>query len=115
MAARRRRVIWTEQAKHALDEALEYVATESPSAARQLLLDTLEAAKSLALMSDRGRVVPEVARPTIREIFVQRYRLLCDVRDTEVRILALLLALEISLRGAEREALTRTPANARMR
>lgn len=90
MAARRRRVVWTRHARQALDEALEYVATESPSAAQQLLMDALESAESLAVMSERGRIVPEVDRPAIREVFVQRYRLLYEVREAEVRILALL-------------------------
>ena len=90
MAPRRRRVVWTEVASHALDEALEYVAHDSPAAARQLLIDCLASAESLATFSERGLVVPEAGEATVREIFVQRYRLLYVVRPDEVGILALL-------------------------
>jgi len=72
MAPGRRGVVWTDQASHALDEALEYVAQDSPSAARQLLVDCLNSAESLATLSERGHAVPEAREPTVREIFVQR-------------------------------------------
>ena len=39
MAARRRRVVWSQQASHALDEAVGYVAQESLPGARRLLDD----------------------------------------------------------------------------
>jgi len=90
MAPRRRRVIWTDHASHALDEALEYVAQASPAAARQLLIDCLASAESLATLSERGRAVPEAGEQTVREVFVQSYRLLYVVRPAEVFVLALL-------------------------
>lgn len=90
MAARRRRVVWTEQARHALDEALEYIARDSRAGAQQLLTDCLAAAASLQELTERGRIVPEVNRPEVRELFVQRYRLLYEVHAAEVHILALL-------------------------
>ena len=90
MAPRRRRVIWTDHASQALDEALEYVAQNSPDAARQLLVDCLASADSLATLSERGRAVAEAGDSTVREILVQRYRLLYEVRSAEVFILALL-------------------------
>lgn len=48
---------------------------DSPLAARRLLADALDAASSLQTMAERGRIVPEVGSPAIREIFIQRYRL----------------------------------------
>ncbi len=54
----------------------------------RLLLAALEAAASLEAFSERGRVVPELDQPTIRELFVQRYRLLYEVMLIEVQILA---------------------------
>lgn len=90
MAARRRRVIWTEQARDALNEALEYIAQDSPSGAREFLTDCLDAAASLAELSQRGQVVEEANRPEIRQLLVQRYRLLYEVQDAKIFILALL-------------------------
>jgi toxin ParE1/3/4 len=88
MADRERRVIWSAAALAALEEVLEYIAKESPSAARHVATQALAAADSLMTLSERGRVVPEVGDSAVREIFVFRYRLMYEVTPTEVRILA---------------------------
>jgi toxin ParE1/3/4 len=71
-----------------LDEAVAYIARDSRLAAERLLIQALEAASSLDTSSERGRVVPELEEPTVRELFVQRYRLLYQVTRDEVQILA---------------------------
>jgi toxin ParE1/3/4 len=48
------------------------------------------AADSLRLFAERGRIAPELSVPTIREIFVYRYRLIYEVSATDVHILAVL-------------------------
>ncbi len=73
-----------------LDDAVAYVAQDSRPAAERLLILALEAASSLDTLSERGRVVPELDQPTVRELFVQRYRLLYEVTPNEVHILAFL-------------------------
>lgn len=73
-----------------LDEAVAYIAQDSRPAAERLLIQALEAASSLDTLGERGRVVPEWAQPTVRELFVQRYRLLYEVRPDEIQILAFL-------------------------
>ena len=90
MARRRREVIWTLQAQATLDAAISYIAQDSLPAAQRMLERALEAAASLAIMSERGRVVPELEVPAIREIFVQRYRLIYEVHETKVEVLAFL-------------------------
>ena len=72
-----------------LDEAAAYVARDSRPAAERLLIDVLTAAASLDMSSERGRVVPEWNQPSVRELFVQRYRLLYEVTPAEVHVLAL--------------------------
>lgn len=71
-----------------LDDAVTYVARDSRSAAERLLVQALAAASSLDVFSERGRVVPEFDQPSLRELLVQRYRLLYEVTLAEVRILA---------------------------
>lgn len=73
-----------------LDDAVAYVAQDSRPVAERLLILALEAASSLDTLSERGRVVPELDQPTVRELFVQRYRLLYEVTPNEVHILAFL-------------------------
>jgi toxin ParE1/3/4 len=69
---------------------LAYVAQDAPSAAEQLLLNILDAGASLSTRSERGRPVPEWGTGSIREILVDPFRLLYDVRDTKVIVLAVL-------------------------
>ena len=71
-----------------LDDAVAYIAQDSRPAAERLLIQALEAVSSLDTFSERGRVVPEFAKPTVRELFVQRYRLLYEVTPDGIHILA---------------------------
>lgn len=88
MAARRRRVVWTEHARRMLDDAVSYIAQDSRPAAERLLIQALEAASSLEIFSERGRIVPELTQPNVRQLLVQRYRLLYEVTPAEVQVLA---------------------------
>jgi len=90
MAARRRRVVWSEQAAHALDDAVGYVAQDSVAAARRLLDEALAAAASLETLSERGAITPEINDPAVRQLLIQRYRLLYEVANEEVHVLAFL-------------------------
>jgi plasmid stabilization system protein ParE len=73
-----------------LDEAVAYIARDNRPAAERLLRDALHAAASLDVFSERGRVVPEWNRPSVRELLVQRFRLLYEVTPDEVHVLAFL-------------------------
>ena len=86
MAGRTRRVVWGQGARNALDAAVAYIAEDSPEGAKKVLDVVLRTASSLDALSERGRVVPEVSDPTIREAFVYSYRLMYRVTDEEVQI-----------------------------
>jgi toxin ParE1/3/4 len=90
MGSRRRGVVWTIGARDALDEALEFIAQDSPAGAERILAATLDLAESLQSLSERGRIVPEMADAAIREVFVHSYRLIYRVADEDVVILAFL-------------------------
>lgn len=87
MATQRREVIWTQRARDALDEAAAYIAEDSPEAALKLVEGALGAAESLSTLSERGHIVPELNDPTVREIFVYKYRLLYEVAPAQIAIL----------------------------
>jgi toxin ParE1/3/4 len=90
MAARVRQVIWAESARNSLDEVIEYIAQDSQSRAIEVLEEALRAGASLATFSERGRIVPELNDPAVRELFVYRYRLLYQVGDDRVLIVGFL-------------------------
>ena len=103
MGRRRRAVVWTSEALRQIDEALAYVAQDAPSAAEQLLLKILDAGASLSILSERGRAVPEWRAGSIREILVDPFRLLYDVRETKVIVLAVLHQRQDFARFRERK------------
>jgi toxin ParE1/3/4 len=90
MGPRRRRVAWSAGAYRELGEAIEYVAEDSPQNAVRLLERLLEAGESLGELSERGRVVPELVDPKIRELQVDPYRLIYSVAESEVMVLGVL-------------------------
>jgi plasmid stabilization system protein ParE len=61
-----------------LDDAVTYTAQDSRPAAERLLTQALDAASSLDTFSERGRLVPELDQPSVRQLLVQRYRLLYE-------------------------------------
>lgn len=70
----KRRVIWTQAAWSDLEAAADYIAKDSPMYARAFVADIKRAARSLADFSERGRIVPEIAKPDTREVFPAGYR-----------------------------------------
>jgi plasmid stabilization system protein ParE len=61
---------------------------DSRPAAERLLIQALEAASSLDVFSERGRLVPELDQPNVRQLLVHRYRLIYEVTPDEVQVLA---------------------------
>lgn len=90
MVARKYRVVWAKSARSALDDAIAYIAEDSREAAWRVLQLVLETADGLSTLARRGRVVPEIADPAIRELFAFRYRLMYQVGEDTVEIVAFL-------------------------
>lgn len=90
MADRIRSVAWSRSAQAALDEAVSYINLDSPANARRVLVAALAEAASLENFSERGRIVPELGDPQIRELLVLNYRLLYRVSDDHVTVVAFL-------------------------
>jgi toxin ParE1/3/4 len=75
---------WAEAALDDLDEVAEFIARDSPFYAASFVQELRTAARTLRTFGERGRIVPEVGDPSIREIFIKSYRLiyLPDVRTS---------------------------------
>ena len=61
-----------------LDDAVSYVAQDSHPAAERLLIQALE----LDVFSERGRIVPELNEPNIRQLLVQQRPICGSQHDT---------------------------------
>jgi toxin ParE1/3/4 len=85
-----RRVAWTETAWRDLERIADYIAEDSPGYAASLARQIRDQARSLDEMAERGRVVPELDQPTVRELVVGSYRLIYEISDGNVYVLGLI-------------------------
>ena len=81
-----RKVTWTKSAWIDLDEVADYIGKDSPNYARAFVREVRDAARSLASLPERGRIVPEFNDPSIRELFVRSYRLIYQVTGQTVYV-----------------------------
>jgi toxin ParE1/3/4 len=64
-------------------EAVAFIASDRPVAARRWLEGLLDQVRSLATLPDSGRIVPELEQDDIRELLVDPYRVVYR-RGTEL-------------------------------
>lgn len=85
-------VVWSGDALDDIDALAEYIARDSLYYAQQVVTEILSAGDTLAKQPMRGRVVPELNEPLIRERFIYSYRLIYEIHDAgqEVHMLAVL-------------------------
>ncbi len=98
-----RKVEWTEVAWSDLEEVSDYIAKDSRYYAAAFVREVRDAARSLTYLAERGRVVPEFGDPTIRELFVRRYRLIYQVTEQSVYIIGFIHGARDLLAFWERE------------
>jgi plasmid stabilization system protein ParE len=72
-------VAWAESAIVSLIDAIEYIARDSPSYAAAFAVRAERAAASLDIFPDRGRRVPELNDPAVRELSITSHRLIYRV------------------------------------
>src|SRR5438046_3187259 len=84
------RVAWLFQARHDLKDIVEYYRLSSPQYSKNFSTKVKSASRTLAHNPLRGRIVPEYETAHIREIFVDRYRLIYSVENNLVAILGII-------------------------
>lgn len=82
------KVTWSKVALADLEGAADFIAKDSSHYAAAFVRDVRDAARSLRYLAKRGRVVPEFRDPRIRELLVRNYRLIYQVRENTIYIVA---------------------------
>jgi plasmid stabilization system protein ParE len=85
-----RKVVWSYESTDDLEAVAEYIARDSSFYAAAFVREVLDASRSLNEFSERGRIVPELGNPNIRELFVREYRLIYSIEESRVVILGLI-------------------------
>ncbi len=83
-------VKWSLPAQLQLKHIYDYVALESTYYAKKVSEDIILKSMMLKDFPGMGRIVPEVNQEVIRELIVYSYRLIYQIRQSDVEILALI-------------------------
>jgi toxin ParE1/3/4 len=81
-------VVWSPNALDDVDEIAAYIARDSPTYAAAVVEKILDITRNLQNFPLLGRVVPESNEEYIRERFVYSYRLIYQVQEETIIIIA---------------------------
>ena len=85
-----RAVIWSYEATADLEAIADYIAKRYCKPTTAFVQEIRDASRSLKEFSQRGRIVPELSNPNIRELFVKEYRLIYSIEESRVVILGII-------------------------
>lgn len=84
------RLIWSDEALNDVGAIAEYIDRDSSYHARRVTQEFFAVAETLAGQPKLGRVVPELNDENVRERFLYSYRLIYEIRTSNLYILAVI-------------------------
>lgn len=82
-----RKIIWTEPALSDLQGIYDYISKDSEYYASVFIGEILESVEKVTDFPEMGRMVPEYQQNDIREILVQSYRIIYQLKQNQILIL----------------------------
>lgn len=83
-------IIWSAQSLDDVDAIAAYIKRDSAFYAKAVVDKCISAAESLTTFPEMGRIVPELNDAFIRERFVYSYRLIYQINNSNIEILAVI-------------------------
>ena len=83
------KVAWSYVALGNLIEANKYISSENPEAARKDINDIYDTGNKIKEFPEKGRIVPEIRRKNVREVFCFEYRIIYRIETRRIFILTL--------------------------
>jgi plasmid stabilization system protein ParE len=84
------RLIWSQEALDDVDAIAEYISRDSPRHAHKVAQELFALAEGVAEQPRLGRKVPELNDENLRERFLYSYRLIYEISDNKLYILAVI-------------------------
>ena len=81
---------WSPEATEDLESITEYISRDSEFYAKAVASNIISTADSLKKYPFTGRIVPELEDQTIREKFVYSYRLIYEIYNDNITIVAII-------------------------
>jgi addiction module RelE/StbE family toxin len=82
-------VVWSPEVLNDVDDIASYIARDSVFYAAAVVQKILDTSRELKDFPQIGRIVPELSDEAIRERFVYSYRLIYQIHDEEILIVAI--------------------------
>ena len=82
-------VVWSPSALDDLKEIREYISRDSRHYANKFTEGAFDAAERLMIFPKSGRIVPEYQNPNIREIGHGSYRIIYEIVNNEIYVVAI--------------------------
>ncbi len=83
-------VRWTFPARNDLRQIHAHIVQDSRYYAKKVVQEIVAKARSLEAFPMKGRVVPEIEDPNVREVFIYSYRLIYEIAADEIQVLAVI-------------------------
>ncbi|MDQ2075477.1 type II toxin-antitoxin system RelE/ParE family toxin [Marinimicrobium sp. ABcell2] len=83
-------VIWSHPAKADLKHIHDFIAEDSRHYAKKVAQEIREKADSLSELPSIGKAVAEIGKPYIRELPIYSYRIIYEVTDQHIYVLAVI-------------------------
>ena len=81
------KVAWSYVALGNLIEANKYISSENPEVARKGINDISDTGNKIKEFPEKGRIVPEIRRKNVREVFYFEYRIIYRIETRRIFIL----------------------------
>ena len=82
------KVIWTEEALMDVESIAKYIEKDSFFYASSVVSKILDTSKLISTFPLSGRIIPEEESELVREHFIYNYRLIYEIENTTVYVLA---------------------------
>ncbi len=84
------RIVWSPEAVEDIESIAEYIEKDSQFYAKAVVNKIFQSTEKLKEFPKVGRVVPELEREDIRELIVYNYRLVYQVKERQILIIAVI-------------------------
>jgi plasmid stabilization system protein ParE len=81
------RIVWSPVALQRVEEIVDHVSSDRPGAAREWAEGLFDLVDRLRAFPDRGRIVPELGQPSIRELIYGDYRVVYKIEGATIGVL----------------------------
>ncbi len=82
-------VVWSIPARKDLKNIYDYISLDSEYYAKKVSEEFLSKIEKLSTFPNMGRIVPELELPQVRELIIYSYRIIYELREENIEILAI--------------------------